>query len=205
MELIVISSPDLIIDSESSIIDHLFQLGLQYFHIRKPMSSVEQLSKLLRGIDPRYYNCISLHQHHQLANEFGIKRLHYTECGRNSSDSKKWQKQKDQGYTLSTSAHDITLLPSLKSFDYIFYGPVFNSISKLKYQSKLSGSFCLDKDHIIPKIIALGGIDAFNLSKIKEMNFDGAAVLGAIWNEPAHGIENFIKLKKNLLVQNSTQ
>ena len=46
---------------------------------------------------------------------------------------------------------------------------------------------------------------AIIIYKIKEMNFDGAAVLGAIWNEPAHGIENFIKLKKNLLVQNSTQ
>ncbi len=198
MDLIVISRPDSTIDSESTIINNLFQLGLQYFHIRKPMSNAEQLNKLLERIAPQYHHYISLHQQHQLASEFGIKRLHYTEYNRNNSNSKTWQKQKDLGYTLSTSVHDIALLPSLKLFDYIFYGPVFDSISKPNHRGKMSNDFCLEKGHQTSKIIALGGINVSNLSKVKKMNFDGAAVLGAIWNKPANEIENFIKLNKSL-------
>ncbi len=196
----VVSNPAYTIENESILINNLFQLGLEYMHIRKPTSNIEHLSKLLQGIDSQYYSCISLHQHHQLASEFGIKRLHYTEHERIHSDSKKWKKQKDEGYTLSTSVHDMTSLPSLKLFEYIFYGPVFNSISKPNYHSELPTNSCLDKRGITSKIIALGGIDASNLAQIKEMNFDGAAVLGTIWNEPTNSIENFMNLKKSLSV-----
>jgi len=34
------------------------------------------------------------------------------------------------------------------------------------------------------------------------MNFDGAAILGAIWNEPDKAITNFKQLKENLPVLN---
>jgi thiamine-phosphate pyrophosphorylase len=32
-------------------------------------------------------------------------------------------------------------------------------------------------------VIALGGITASNLSKVKDAGFDGAAVLGYVWND----------------------
>lgn len=195
MELIVISNPQ-DIENEARLINDLFTAGLSVFHLRKPMYDTKQIRKLLNCIDKKYHAHIALHQHHEVAARFGIKRFHYTEQARNAADQKKWQLLKDQGYTLSTSVHDAILLPSLKWFDYIFYGPVFNSISKPGYQSKLPAGFYINKEGISSKIIALGGVDLSNLVKVKGMNFDGAALLGAIWNDPERAIDNFRRLKE---------
>ncbi|WP_158996009.1 thiamine phosphate synthase [Mucilaginibacter sp. L196] len=197
MKLVVISNPDTVID-ENIIINNLFKLGLKYFHIRKANHNATQVSKLIEEIHPQYYSYISLHQHHQLAKEYGIKRLHYTEQARAESDIKKWQAQIDAGYSLSTSIHSPTLLHTFKLFDYVFYGPVFNSISKPGYQGNVPADFKLDKDYPKPDLFALGGVDASNLRKLKAMNFDGAAALGAIWNDPDKAIISFKQLKENL-------
>ena len=197
MKLVVISNPEMVVD-ESIIINNLFKSGLKYFHIRKPNHNATQVSKLIEEIHPQYYSYISLHQYHQLAKEFGIKRLHYTEQARTESDIQKWQAQIDAGYNLSTSTHSLTSLSAFRLFDYVFYGPVFNSISKPGYQSIIPADFKLDKDYPKPDVFALGGVDTSGLKKIKTMNFDGAAVLGAIWNEPDKAITNFKRLKENL-------
>ena len=198
MKLVVISNPEMVVD-ESIIINNLFQLGLKYFHIRKPNHNATQISKLIEEIHPQYYSYISLHQHHQLAKEYGIKRLHYTEQARAESDIQKLQTQIDAGYILSTSIHNLTLLPTFKLFDYVFYGPVFNSISKPGYKSNVPADFKLNKDYPKPDVFALGGVDALGLKKLKVMNFDGAVVLGTIWNEPDKAITNFKHLKETCL------
>jgi thiamine-phosphate pyrophosphorylase len=197
MKLVIISNPDAVVD-ESIIINKLFQSGLKYFHIRKPNYNATQVSRLIEEIDSQYYSYISLHQHHQLAKEYGIKRLHYTEQARSESNIPKWQAQIDTGYSLSTSIHSLNLLPTFNLFDYVFYGPVFNSISKPGYQGNIPTDFKLDKDYPKPDVFALGGVDASSLKKIKAMNFDGAAILGAIWNEPDKAISNFEQLKENV-------
>jgi len=197
MKLVVISNPEMVVD-ESIIINNLFQLGLKYFHIRKPNHNATQISKLIEEIHPQYYSYISLHQHHQLAKEYGIKRLHYTEQVRAESGIQKWQAQIDAGYSLSTSIHSLNLLPTFNLFDYVFYGPVFNSISKPGYQSNVPADFKLDKDYTKPNVFALGGVDASGLNKLKAMNFDGAAVLGVIWNDPDKAIPNFKQLQEDL-------
>lgn len=199
MELIVISSPVAVAD-ESIIIHDLFQAGLKCLHIRKPDNDIRTLRELIRRIEPRFYNRISLHQFHGIANEFEIKRLHYTEKARNESNAEQWQLQIDQGYKLSSSIHQLDILPALKHFDYVFYGPVFDSLSKPAYQTKLPSGFKLTKSNDKLKIIALGGVEASNLIKIKAMNFDGAAVLGTLWNEPLKAINRFKQLKENLPV-----
>jgi thiamine-phosphate pyrophosphorylase len=197
MELIVISNPDAVAN-ESIIINNLFNAGLKYFHIRKPNSRIKAIQELISEVSPQFYNRISLHQFHEIAADFGIKGLHYTEQARKQSNVTKWQALADLGYRLSTSIHDIAMLPTLKHFDYVFYGPVYNSISKPGYQSSVPANFKLNKDAIKPKVIALGGIEESNLQTIKVMNFDGAAVLGTLWNEPDNAINSFNKLIENL-------
>jgi thiamine-phosphate pyrophosphorylase len=198
MELIVISNPGHIAD-ESIIVNNLFQSGLKCFHIRKPESTIETVRELINGIAPRFYHRISLHQFHAIAPEYGIKRLHYTESVRTRSNQKKLQSKVDDGFALSTSVHDISMLPALTYFDYAFYGPVFNSISKPGYQSKLPAGFKLDKTNIKTKVMALGGVEAGNLIRIKNMGFDGAAVLGTLWNEHK-ALARFHQLKESLPV-----
>ena len=199
MELIVISSPDILAD-ESAFINNLFIAGLKCFHIRKPNSNIHAHRQLIEGIMPQFYNRISLHQFHETAADYGIKRLHYTERDREAASDKNIAELKTQGYILSTSVHDKALLPLLSAFDYAFYGPVFNSISKPEYQSTFPVNFKLDRTNIRLKVIALGGIDISNLQKVKTMDFDGVAVLGTLWNQPDKAIECFNQLKENLPV-----
>ena len=190
MKLIVVSSPDQVND-EASIINELFELGLEYFHIRKPSDTAEQVRKLIDGIEPEYYPCISLHQHHSLAEEFGIKRLHYTENERSKLKNNTLEGLITNGFILSTSIHDLSLLASLKEYYYVFFGPVYNSISKQGYKSVLPPGFKLSATKASPLIIGIGGIEANNMDSIKKMNFDGAAILGSIWKNTEQAVENF--------------
>ena len=201
MQLIVISHPDTVVN-EARIINQLFETGLMRFHLRKPDWDEQRVSGLLRQIDERYYPYIALHQHHHIAIDFAIRRLHYTERDRLATEQDKLAYQKGQGYVLSTSIHDIIEFSSLPPFDYTFFGPVFNSISKPGYQTKLTEDFRINRNNSQPKIIALGGVERSNLGKLKAMGFDGVAVLGTIWSDPAQAIINFDILREHLLIKN---
>jgi len=174
--------------------------GLKYFHLRKPECDSQSVKGLLNDIAPRFYERIALHQYHEIAPDYGIKKLHYTERAREASSSEKWQSQLDDGFTLSTSIHDISIYSSLGHFDYVFYGPVFDSLSKPRYQSRLAVDFKLDKTYMKPKVIALGGVELSNLTRLKTMGFDGAAVLGALWCEPNKAVDRYIELKETFPV-----
>lgn len=190
MKLIVVSSPDQVND-EAGIINKLFELGLEYFHIRKPADTAEQVRKLIAGIEPEYYPFLSLHQHHILAEEFGIKGLHYTENERGKLKNNTLDGLISTGFVLSTSIHDLSLLASLNEYQYVFFGPVYNSISKQGYKSVLPPGFNLNATKASPFIIGIGGIEANNMDSIKKMNFDGVAILGSIWKNTEQAVENF--------------
>lgn len=179
--MIVISSPDFLPDEARSI-NRFFEEGMKYFHLRKPFSRKEEVKELIKAINPAYYDRISLHQHHELAEEFGISRLHFSEKHYGLTTPEVWKKLTDNGFRLSTSIHELAQLKTISPvFSYAFFGPVFDSISKRGYKSTLQDDFVLSNDLKTVKVIAIGGIDLSNISKIPAMNFDGVAVLGAIW------------------------
>lgn len=196
MELIVISDSGYVAN-EAKIISQLFEAGMERFHLRKPGWDYKQLIALLSQIGQNYHRHIAIHEHHEIAGQFNLKRLHYPERERFGVSLTKLMDQKEQGYELSTSVHDLDFLQSLGVFDYVFFGPVFNSISKPGYKGRLTDGFRLKKSAGNPEVIALGGIGQYNLGKIKEMNFDGAAVVGAIWNTPEQAVASFKKLKES--------
>jgi len=199
MQLVVISNP-VAIPNEAGIINRLFEAGLSRFHLRKPDYNAQQVAALLRQIDEQYHHSIALHQHHAVAPYFGIQRLHYTEQQRLSTHEGRLDLQNQEGYILSTSVHDVAALQALTWFDSAFLGPVFNSISKPGYNAKWSEDFYLDKQRIGLNMIALGGVESSNLNKIKAMNFDGAAMLGMIWNNPDMAVANFKCLKQQVRI-----
>ena len=194
MELIVISDPG-IVTNEAFIINQLFEAGLSRFHLRKPGWNITRYIDLLTEVDQSHHQAIACHQYHQLARVFDMKYLHYTEKDRMKAGKRKLVAQDNEGYVLSTSVHELSGISPLTVFQYIFYSPVFNSISKPDYRSILPDGFCLDKSKRRPNVIALGGVNESNLDRVKDMNFDGAAVLGAVWNKPEQALSNFIKIK----------
>lgn len=195
MKLIVISSPENI-PQEAQTINQLFEAGMSCFHIRKPGKREEEVYALLDQIQPEFYPRINLHQYHILADKNSIKRLHFTEEIRNKTSEEDLKQLKQKGFTLSTSVHQIKMIARQQQFDYVFLSPVFNSISKAGYAGFADASFTLQKSVNQPEVIALGGIDATNLHQLKTMNFDGAAVLGSIWQQPQKAVFNFKVLQK---------
>lgn len=184
MDLIVISYPESL-QGEAEMMNALFKKGLPCLHLRKPGYSEEQLADLLSAIGPEWHGRISLHQHHGLAERFGIRRLHFTETARNAVSAQQLELLLTSGFVLSTSIHSQEALRSLPAcFRYVFLGPVFDSISKEGYQAALPADFKLDRSGFPGKVIALGGIRLSNLKTVAEMGFDGAALLGSIWQNP---------------------
>lgn len=197
MQLIVVSSAEDVAD-EADIVNALFSAGLFRFHLRKPLSSVQKICSLLNNINPGFYPRIALHQYHEVSQTYGITRLHYTEQARVQTRPELLELQKAEGYKLSTSIHNIELLPSLTVFDYAFFGPVFNSLSKPGYQSRIGSDFRINKQSPRPEVIALGGVETHHLPQVKVMGFDGAAVLGRIWNQPQTAVQTFEQLQNSI-------
>ena len=198
----VISNPTPIAN-EAERVNGLFDEGLEVLHLRKPEATVDDIQSLLKQINSKYHHQIALHQHHEIADDFGIKRLHFTELNRKKNEVNLLHSSPLLGrgaggeVILSTSIHEVDEYPALPvMFEYTFFGPVFDSISKPGYTSKLSGDFVLPYKVGHPKVIAIGGIDATNIQKVKQMHFSGAAVLGTLWTKPEESITQFKTLQK---------
>jgi len=194
-ELIVISH-EAMLPGEAAIIQQLFEAGLEIFHLRKPGASEQAIRALLDAIPAMYHDRIALHGFHQLVNEYEIRRLHFTEVHRLETNETIWSQLWDKNYILSTSVHELSVLQTLShSFRYTFFSPLFDSLSKPGYKGIEEEGFYLGQECKPVPVIALGGIDADNMEKVAAMNFDGAAVLGTIWNDPAKAVDNFKKVK----------
>lgn len=187
MDLFVISDP-VYFKGEPELINVLFEQGMSVFHLRKQNCTKTQYGALISGIDTKYHDRIALHQFHDLVAEFpAIKRIHYPEWLRKETLN---DILNVKGLLLSTSIHQLDSLKDINQFNYSFYGPVFNSLSKPDYKGIANKSFMISGQNST-KLIALGGIDVEKILKVKEMGFDGLAVLGAIWNTSAKAVHHF--------------
>jgi thiamine-phosphate pyrophosphorylase len=196
--LIVISNAASVPD-DAAIIRQLFAEGLELFHLRKPEADEQTMRRLIEAIPAVYHNRIVMHGFFHLMKEYGIHRRHFREAHRLITTVKALAQLKEQGYTLSTSVHDLETLQQLPSqFSYTFFSPVFDSISKQGYKGVAGNNFHLRDEQKPLQVMALGGIDAGNIQLLPGMNFDGAALLGAIWSEPENAIENFKLCKQHV-------
>ncbi|GHV12504.1 thiamine phosphate synthase [Fibrobacterales bacterium] len=102
------------------------------------------------------------------------------------------------------SAHSFADLHQVENRDMILLSPVFDSISKEGYKSKFSreelknGIADWRKLNKTTKIYALGGVDDENIKELPELGFDGAAILGAVWNY-ADPLGAFSKIRSAIL------
>lgn len=180
--MIVITNPFTVMD-EIKVLHSLFVEGLDLLHIRKPDFSELEMMQFIHQIKLEYRSNLVLHNHHELAEDFGINRIHFSEKERkhnvdfSESFSKPYRCK-------STSTHSIEDFNSLENgFDYAFLSPVFTSISKENYHPKINLFEALkSRTNFNTKVIALGGIDSENIQKTLENGFDDVALLGTIWN-----------------------
>jgi len=188
MELIVIAKPTFF-KQESLMVNQLFEAGLAVFHLRKENADEAAYRDIIEGILPEYHPQIALHHYHALAKDYNINRIHHTESFRKNGG----EQELPQNFIFSTSIHQLSAIGAIQQYKYGFFGPVFNSISKPGYQSVIPSGFQLEKKTGQPKIIALGGIGIKEIGVVKEMNFDGVALLGSIWNNLSEALNTFKK------------
>lgn len=196
MKLIVFT-PENIFDYESNIINKLFELELETLHLRKPNLNLYDYRAIIQNISTDFHKRIVIHNHFELANEFEIKGIHLKKSNINNL-----LYFKDINFNLiSYSCHNLNeILEQKQNFQYLFLSPIFDSISKENYPSKISGNelFLFKNANIIDeKIIALGGINEHNIEKIYSLGFGGAAILGAIWKKNECEILKTFKRIKN--------
>jgi len=199
-ELIVISSAECF-EGEIALVNRLFDAGMEVFHLRKPGISVTSHRALLNEIHPEFRDKVVLHQFHESGASEGIHRFHFSAAER----QRMWIKDRGFGskikgipasMILSTSVHSLDEADELIDFDYAFFGPMFDSISKPDYKGIDLAGFKLP-GHLKTKLVALGGITTDNIAQVFDMGFDKAAVLGALWNNPSEALSTFKKISKN--------
>lgn len=176
--MIVFSNP-IALQNEIDIIHSLFENGLELFHVRKPGYSLLEMKQFIQQIHPDYREKVALHTHHQLADEFGINRIHFSERDRKNGFGDTFRNK-----IISTSTHAMEDFNALEdTFEYAFLSPVFKSISKENYLPNTNLFEALhSRKNFKTKAIALGGIAAENITKTLENGFDDVALLGTIWN-----------------------
>ncbi len=197
MQLVLFSTPA-IESNEVKQLNCFFENGLRYFHLRKPGASRVQFQNYIKALPSSFHPYIVIHDHYELTKEFDLKGIHLPESVRRS-----WglEKEKFHGQPIiSTSIHGlIDLQQPHDIYEYIFVSPIFDSLSKENYKAafdtnELQEAVKRHKAHVVfSKTIALGGIEARRWDELKTLGFDGAAVLGAVW-QSANPYKAFIEL-----------
>ncbi|UQD55237.1 thiamine phosphate synthase [Flavobacterium sp. K5-23] len=195
----VISNPTPV-ENEIKLIHSLFEEGLELFHIRKPDFKELDMRQYVMAIGLEFCDRLVLHSHHQLAAELGINRIHFTESKRKEMSLSVLKQFKANGFHLTTSTHCIEDFNALdKVFESAFLSPVYKSISKENYISKIDLFEAVKKrTNHSTQLIALGGIESINVEKTLSNGFDNIALLGTIWNSE-NPIKNYIRCQKIVL------
>lgn len=193
--MIIVITPEELVQNETEIINELFQEGLDLLHIRKPFINSEEMAGFIQKINPEFHPQLVLHSHYEWAENFNISRFHFREIDRQNNLYASFIDR-----TISTSVHEIEVFNELnEDWEYAFISPVFPSISKKGYGENSNTLNDIKKRRNSDvKLIALGGIDENNIHNVFDKNIDGVALLGAIWesNKPR---QNFKKCRQNVL------
>lgn len=175
---LIVVSPEQDFNEETQYVANLFDSGLQLFHLRKPSYSQLQLSKYINSLPIQHHSKIVIHSHFYLTTQFSLKGIHLNEKERTKHTEVESHKN-----IISTSFHSIReLLSNTLKYEYVFLSPIYNSISKKGYNSSFNPQ---EIDLLLlnhsERVIALGGISDANIYDVKKRGFNGAALLGYIW------------------------
>lgn len=180
MKIIAITTPKIISD-DGYIIRGLLDNGIDIVHLRKPESSIDECRVLLSNLGDEYRARIVVHDYLELYYEFSLRGVHINKNIGTLPD----------GYDglRTRSCHSFEEVVRYKDeCDYLFLSPIFDSISKAGYHSafdecslrQASISGVIDS-----RVIALGGVTFNKIDYLRNLNFGGVAMSGAIYSVDA--------------------
>jgi len=187
MKIVVVSSPK---DQPNETVEviRMFDAGLEYFHIRKPRLSKKQLTEYINLFPEKYRKRLVIHSYHGLASTLSLGGIHLSRKHRKRGRFyrlKLFLRRKiERDLVVTRTFHKLTDITNEKrKYSYTFLSPVFDSIT----HSTLSGGFSKRALLImIPQakqpVYAMGGVDAERIPEIADLGFEGAVLLGSVWN-----------------------
>lgn len=181
MRRIGITSEIAVFREQERIINFIKSGYVEYFHIRKPSFSLQEMREYLAVFPNEVRQKLSLHDFHSLAFEMGIGGIHINK--RNPILKEEYKKKR-----ISVSCHSIEQVKEWKEkANYIFLSPIFDSISKKGYKSTFSPDElknCFNKKILNDKVVALGGITKKNIKELENIGFSSCALLSDLWQLP---------------------
>jgi thiamine-phosphate pyrophosphorylase len=164
-------------------------------HVRKPNWSYDEVKQFIKQINEIHHPKIVIHQYPELLLVFNLAGFHVTHFYKNELENIKQILKPNQ--SLSISCHSFDEIQLLSKFDYCFISPVFNSISKIGYESTFSIPEIENgiQQNKGKNIVALGGINASNIKILNQLEVFGAALLGSIW-ETKNPLEQWNEIQK---------
>ena len=177
---IVVISPESSDPREVPAMEGLFSAGLERYHVRKPSWNEAEMEAWLRALPQSWRPRLFLHGHHPLVDRLSLGGLHEGDSGESPPVGS------------SRSCHGLaSLRRHLGRYECLIFGPVFPSISKRGYGppvdfpwDELKGVLKGGRGPAQTRVLAVGGVTAGGLARCRELGFDGAAVIGAVWNDP---------------------
>jgi len=191
--MIVLISPEMDLNNEIQILHQLFDVGLEFYHFRKPDKSLQEHRDYLNRIDVKHHDKIITHYFHELAVEFNLKGIHLQEQVRIDfgTDLEKYVMENSKTLSVSSSFHNPSDLESCSvNFNYHLLSPVFSSISKQGYEGK---GFDVNGTNKI--IIGIGGVNEQTIDATLNLGYRGIGVLGGVWNSK-DPVEAFLSIKR---------
>jgi thiamine-phosphate pyrophosphorylase len=193
-------TPEVLSPLQLSQVNDLFQEGLDYLYIRSEATTAASWYPLLEKINPAYHSRLLLP-----GNALALAGSKYLRHIREKERPLRWSGVAPPQPFFSTSIHDLSVVSQLAGlYRYVFYSPLFPSISKPGYlpQLNLSTVACQlaglqHKSLELPGIIGLGGVNAANIAQVIAAGFQGAALLGALW-QSENPVEALSEIKKGL-------
>jgi thiamine-phosphate pyrophosphorylase len=199
----VITSPEPW-EGEADCLEELLQAGTEKLHIRKrpafagDISSPDSIVFLLERLAPRWSSKLVLHgglEALELAAHYAIPQVHghwpapWETIGMSTVAGPMIR--------LSASVHSWDEIGQIKpgKLEYVFLSPLFDSISKKGY---MAGEGLLKRPSCVApcRLIGLGGIDNQTIGHVMDNGWDGAAVLGYLWEKPEQAVQRFGLLNK---------
>lgn len=194
--MLIVLTSDRDIKNEATLINSLFDAGLNRLHLRKPQFTKDEYCILLDQIDTKFYKKIMLHEYHSLVDRYKLRGIHLQEKARRDMKGALQSFTidcKEAGYKVSSSFHTIEDIQRNKGlFEYVMLSPVFNSISKTGYEGKN-----FDVSHIDEFVVGMGGINADTLQATFNLGFKGVGILGGVWNTVSP-IKSFKRIKDKI-------
>jgi len=174
------------VKNETSLINRLFDEGLDALHVRKPKINEIDMKKFINEIDPEYHHKLVLHTHYTLVNQFDIDKIHLghdwvfnfaTEMYLNMVTLK--GKKVSKSMTITNCA---PLYIPVKGINEFLLGPIFARFSYMT-DKQLIKSEVLEKAlrHSKLPVSAMGGVSTETLEFFKNIGFQGVNMQSSIW------------------------